>query len=170
MYLHAAWLRAYASPDAEAAYRQSNEARAAAWYAFSRRLSRLLAWPFARPLAWLNRAERIRRNRAQLSALDDAQLADIGMFRGEVEAMARISARHAGPGGLSTWEARDLMEIAPQSEAPQSEAPAPKAPKPARPKLVASQPVLPIRLKPQAAPGWCQSVGMTGVSARSSCV
>ncbi|MHA3980536.1 DUF1127 domain-containing protein [Halovulum sp. GXIMD14794] len=163
MYLHATWLRAYASPDAEAAYRQANEARAAAWYGFTRRIGRLLAWPFARPLAWLERAERLRRNLEQLSALDDAQLADIGVHRGEIAAMAKVSAQYAGPGRLSANEARDLLELAARPKTPA------KPPKPPL-KLVVSRPRLPALPKPQAAPGWCQSAGITGVSASSSCV
>jgi uncharacterized protein YjiS (DUF1127 family) len=50
---------------------------------------------FERAVAWLSEQARYRRTLNELAALTDRELDDIGLARGEVEAVARRSARLA---------------------------------------------------------------------------
>ncbi len=50
---------------------------------------------FARISGWLAERRHYRATVAELSALGDAQLLDVGVLRGEIDAIARQSARRA---------------------------------------------------------------------------
>jgi uncharacterized protein YjiS (DUF1127 family) len=51
------------------------------------------AGPWQRLLGWLDESRRYRRTRSELAELSDRELDDIGLCRGEIEAVARRCAQ-----------------------------------------------------------------------------
>ncbi|MSU91288.1 DUF1127 domain-containing protein [Rhodobacteraceae bacterium 2CG4] len=107
MYISHAWLFAHSSPEMAEVHRLATEARAAAVYATWRRARSRLGRLFA-AFGRIRLARRQRRNLATLQALPPELLRDIGLAEGELRDIAEVTARHAGPDGLTVAAARRL--------------------------------------------------------------
>lgn len=104
MALHYVWLSA--NPDLQPYLRRAREERAAAVYATWKAVTGAIAAAFGALAETIRRARRAQRTLDALSGLSDRQLADIGLTRGEIRAVAHAAAEQTPESHFSLADLR----------------------------------------------------------------
>ena len=119
MAFHQIWITA--NPELRPYLAKSARARSAAHSAFWRAGARALAAAFRRVADSIARARRRRRNEAELSALSDRALRDIGLSRADIASVSRLAADDAAfrtVADLRRLEARNDAKAAARDAVP----------------------------------------------------